>query len=485
MEKQYKFHKLCKCCGLPFDTNSPQKLFCDREHYLPCPVCGKPVLKKDRDFTRKPTCCSVECSVKANQMHLPIKKCEICGKPFKAHSGVATICEREHHAPCVICGKDIIITKRMWHDKIDTCSRKCALEKLRRFYQEKYGVDHPMQSSEVQKRHRAAMKEKYGVEHALQSEKFLNAAYETNLKKFGTKYACLRPECHDVSPMPIISSNNKIFGKLLTNVGLTIEFEKVVNSRAFDIYVKDNNTLVEIDPTWDHNSYTSLWGSPPISTDYHLKKTQAAESGGYRCIHIFEWDAKEKVLDLFRPKQPVGARNCKLSYLSVEECNKFLITYHLQGRLYKQTYRIGLTYRGELIQVMTFGAPRYDKSYDAELLRLCTKSGIAVIGGAEKLFKQALKDNPEWKSVISYCDRAKFSGEVYTRMGMELKRKTPPQAIWSKGTDKITSTLLRQRGADQLIKTHYGKGTKNEDIMLQEGWLPVYDCGQLVYEYKR
>lgn len=36
-----KYKKICKCCGKLFETNSPQKLFCDRDHYLPCPICGK------------------------------------------------------------------------------------------------------------------------------------------------------------------------------------------------------------------------------------------------------------------------------------------------------------------------------------------------------------------------------------------------------------------------------------------------------------
>ena len=478
-----KFSKICKCCGLPFETNSPQKLFCDRPHYLPCPVCGKPVLKKDRDFTRKPVCCSVECTVKKNKMNLPTKRCEICGKEFKPNSGVATICDRKHYRKCTICGKNMTITKRMWHDKIDTCSRSCAKEKMKRFYQEKYGVDHPMQNSEVQQHHRAAMKSKYGVEHALQCKEIMEATYQTNLEKFGTKYACLRPECHSLSPVPIISNLNKKFGQLLTNLGLTISYEKLVGSRAFDIFIEDNNTLVEIDPTYTHNSYYNHWNSP-LKPDYHKLKTDIAATNGFRCIHVFEWDAKEKVLDIVKPKIKVGARKCIIAEITKNECNEFLNNYHIQRTVNNQIYRLGLFYNSELIQVMTFGPPRYDKRYDIELLRLCTKSGLSVVGGAEKLFKHALENNPTWTSIISYCDLAKFTGEVYTRLNMKLKRTTPPQAIWSKGTEKVTSMLLRQRGYDQLFKTNYGKGTSNEQLMLENGWLPVYDCGQAVYEYK-
>ena len=67
---------------------------------------------------------------------------------------------------------------------------------------------------------------------------------------------------------------------------------------------------------------------------------------------------------------------------------------------------------------------------------------------------------------------------------MTLVRTTPPQEIWSKGKNKITANLLRQRGYDQLFRTNFGKGASNDELMIEHGWLPVYDCGQLVYEFR-
>ena len=45
----------------------------------------------------------------------------------------------------------------------------------------------------------------------------------------------------------------------------------------------------------------------------------------------------------------------------------------------------------ELIEVMTFGKPRYNKKYEWELLRLCTKFGYIVSGGANKLIKYFIR----------------------------------------------------------------------------------------------
>lgn len=475
--------KICQACGLPFQTNSSQKLFCNRGHSTPCPACGQRVFKWDNDFTRKPVYCCKECYETSRRANLPIRKCIVCGDEFRATSGVALICNKEHHSSCIICGKDMIITKKMWHDKIDTCSKECNKEKLRRFYQEKYGVDHPMQSSIVQSHHRAAMKAKYGVEHALQDPNILQSTFQTNLERFGTKFACNREECKSKTD----NGNSKIndrFATMITNLGLNVEREKQLDSRLFDIYLPEQKTLIEIDPTYTHNSVANHWNQP-VDKNYQQMKSQIASENGLRCIHVFDWDSTEKILDLIRPKSKLGARKCIVKEVSVSEANQFLTKYHLQGSLYKQTYRIGLYYQNELVQLMTFGPPRYDKKFSCELLRLCTKRGFYIQGGAVKLFNYATNQNKEWTSIISYCDSAKFTGHAYIKMNMKLVRTTPPQAVWSKGSEKVTSMLLRQRGYDQLFKTNYGKGTSNEQLMLDNGWLPVYDCGQKVFEWRR
>lgn len=45
----------------------------------------------------------------------------------------------------------------------------------------------------------------------------------------------------------------------------------------------------------------------------------------------------------------------------------------------------------------------------------------------------------------------------------------------------ITDNLLRQRGFDQLHGTNYGKGTSNEELMLEHDYVEVYDAGQSTY----
>lgn len=476
--------KICKHCGKPFITNNPQKMYCNRQHYRPCPICGKLVAMIDNDFSRAPKCCSSTCSHELRKRKIKKRKCIFCGKEFQPKSGVALVCDDKHFRKCEICGKEFELSI---HNKdVTTCSHECTNEKLRRRSQERYGTDHPMQSAEVQHNFHQAMINKYGVAHALQKPEFSGkqqeTAYQTNMERNGVPYACLLPQCMNAQGKIISNNNRTIADRLHKTTGYRYTFEHRIEDSSYDICVQDIRCLIEVDPSYTHSSIENHWGTKRNKM-YHVNKTQKANKAGYRCIHIFDWDDIHTILASLQPKQKIYARNCKVVDISLKDAQKFLSRYHLQGTCRGQFILVGLMYQDELVEIMTFGKSRYNKNYDWELLRLCTLPQYQVIGGASKLFKYAVYKY-QLHNIISYCDLAKFTGEVYEKIGMKRVRVTPPQEVWSKGSEKITANLLRQRGFDQLFHTNFGKGTSNEELMLQHGWLPVYDCGQAVYEYK-
>ena len=140
-------------------------------------------------------------------------------------------------------------------------------------------------------------------------------------------------------------------------------------------------------------------------------------------------DDKDKIVWQLYSKQKLYARKLQLKEVNIKDTNEFLDAYHLQNSCYGNTVNLGLYQDEELIQVMTFGKPRYNSHYQWELLRLCTKSEYYVVGGAEKLFKHFIRDyNPE--SIISYCDMSKFTGDVYLRLGFKQTTKPQPREHW-------------------------------------------------------
>lgn len=321
---------------------------------------------------------------------------------------------------------------------------------------------------------------KYGVDNPSHSKELMDKAKETCMKKYGVPYGCLvHPK--DTLHNRISKTNIRIHDTLLEH-GITSEYEFYLDGKFYDLFLPQQNTLIEVDPTYTHNVIGNHWNKDGLPVDYHLHKTITALEHGYRCIHIFDWDDVDKIVNMLAPKKRIFARKCTVFRIWPKYSVPFLNEFHLQGSCRGQFLHLGLVLDDILYMVMTFGKSRYDTSHDVELLRLCTRAGYTVVGGASRLFKYATL-NYGLENIISYCDRSKFSGTVYEEIGMRHIRDTPPQEVWSKEDKKITANLLRQRGFDQLFNTNYGKGTSNEQLMLENGWLPVYDCGQSVFEY--
>ena len=375
---------------------------------------------------------------------------------------------------------------------------------------EKYGVDNPFKSSEVHKLARQRMKEKYGVEYGYKSKIIRNKINKSIKEKYGvdnimhsSKYqrkvkqtmfdkykvtsGFLTPNAIKSHKQGTISKINKKCAEELKQItDKQIKLEKPIFKYIYDIQLGEN-ILIDINPTISHNVYISypyllkvVKDNIPVSKEYHLDRLKIAIENGYDLISVFDWDDWNKIKYLLQDKKPLYARKLEVKEVDKKECNEFLNNYHLQNTCNGQEIRLGLYKDNELIEIMTFGKPRYNKNYEWELLRLCTKPEYKVVGGSEKLFKHFIElVNPQ--SVISYCDNSKFSGEVYTRLGFTQKGKPSPSLHWSKGSEHITDNLLRQRGFDQLFNTNYGKGTSNEELMIEHGWLPIYDCGQMTF----
>ena len=345
----------------------------------------------------------------------------------------------------------------------------------------KYGKEYPSQSNIVKEKTIKTCKEKYGSNYFLGTEACLMKTEQTCMEKYNVPYNCMRPEARNHKT---ISNINKQWKELLD----VSEIEFVIDKYSYDL--KKDTTLIEINPTITHNSTFCIFNREPLDKNYHYNKSKVAMDNNYFCFHIWDWDDKTKIINHFKDKQKLYARKCVVKEVNVQDCNDFLNTYHFQNTCKGQNIRLGLYYNDALVQLMTFGKPRYNKNYEYELLRLCTNASYIVIGGSEKLFKYFLATTlPE--SVISYCDNAKFSGNVYKKLSFELEFYNKPSKHWYNIKTKrhITDNLLRWRGFSQLHgDNEYALGNKGDDntkLMIDNGYVEIYDCGQSTYIWKQ
>ena len=482
--------RICKNCGKSFivhrDMNNyySEDIYCSYDCMIEslhkqsennekpsiCKYCGKEFYQDRIERTHKDgfkyfektnkRYCSEECYKKACQYSYNYKAervCSCCGKKFIAEQYTE---------------KDEIVKREPrllgLYKKGNTCSYECYRKLVGKEYKKtclsKYGVTSCAKLDSSKKKTIKTCMERYGVAYGL----FTKQALEAN--KLGNK-----------------SKINENFAILLEKLNIKYNQEFAIQNYLYDFYLPESNVLIELNPSFTHTTIdtTAFKGK---DKNYHLDKTNVAVNAGYRCINVWDWDDVFKIIISCKPKQKLYARKLILREVTKQQANEFLDEYHIQNSCYGNHINLGLYDNEQLVQIMTFGKPRYNKNYQYELLRLCSHSDYIIVGGAEKLFKHFTNNyNPE--SIISYCDVSKFSGDVYSKLGFDLLRQSAPQKIWNKKNSKeyITDNLLRQRGFDQLVGSRlnppqlYGKGTDNEKLMIRYGWLPIYDCGQKVF----
>lgn len=316
---------------------------------------------------------------------------------------------------------------------------------------------------------------RYGVDNVSQCQEVKTKISETCKQRYGVAWFCMSEECRKHSTNNSLPNN--LFAKLLDKNN--IAYQREFSSGKYSYDFKIGNTLVEINPTPTHNAdWTPYNSEKGIDPYYHKNKTDFAIENGYRCIHVWDWDNPEKIINILKQRYRVFARQCNIKEITKQEAESFIISNHLQGYA-RDSVRFGLYYDNLLVSCMTFGKPRYNKNYEYELVRYC--STYQVVGGAEKLFKYFVKNkNP--KSIISYCDNSKFQGDVYYKLHFKKHSQCVSKHWYNVKTNKhITDNLLRQRGFDQLFGTTYGKGTDNETLMREHGFVPIFDAGQTTF----
>ena len=341
---------------------------------------------------------------------------------------------------------------------------------------ERYG-GHGWGSKQLYETFLDTMEQKYGARHWIGSPELVAKVNAKCQATYGVDWPCLYPEVRNAFSND--SGPNRLFAELLDKNNIKYQREFGLGTYSFDF--KIGNTLVEIDPAPTHNSTWNPFGGEPFTSKYHHNKSKFAESKGYRCIHVWDWDNIDLIITQLNNRPRVYARNCEVKQIDNKLSNEFLIQHHLQGKVTAEVC-FGLFYKDELVSVMTFGKPRYNKNYEWELLRYA--SSYEVVGGAEKLFKFFVNNNKP-QSVISYCDKSKFTGAVYPRLGFKHVATNISKHWYNMSTEQhITDNLLRQRGFDQLFGTNFGKGTSNEQLMLDHKFIEIYDAGQATYVWK-
>lgn len=171
--------------------------------------------------------------------------------------------------------------------------------------------------------------------------------------------------------------------------------------------------------------------------------------------------------------------NCDVAEITDKKVVKsFLEENHEQKyAFYRKAY--GLYYKDELVQLMSFGKPRFNKNYEWELIRDCTKRGYQVHGGVSKLWKFFVENN-DVNSCICYSyphdENHLYTNKYVDYCGFVNIKKSKPidkvyfEGEWQGKTKRIDKSILEKHGVDRLLKGKFGQDRTNEKILFDLGF---------------
>ena len=281
-----------------------------------------------------------------------------------------------------------------------------------------------------------------------------------------------------------------------SNINIIQNDRNIIKPLELDIIFPEYNTAIEYDGILWHSYGTGYPNNfSALNKKYHLNKTNLVEEKGYQLFHIFEneWlnPIKKKIwqsiiqckLNMIPKDNVIFARKCHIRKISSNDAKIFLEYNHMQGSRHAKV-NLGLFYQDKLISLMTFGASAFNKKYEYELIRFCSKINHRVIGGASKLLKYFERNyNP--KSIVTYANRRWSQGGLYRALDFTFLHNSEPNYFYVKHNTIYSRNLFQKHMLKDKLELFDENLTELQN-MINNGYRIIYDCGNKVYskEYK-
>lgn len=397
-------------------------------------------------------------------------------------------------------------------------------KQIEQTFLKKYGTKNPMQNTDIKLKVQKTNLEKYNTtsnfnQNIINFDKWVNVKFwkdnfisqnkNLNFREVMKFFNCSQPAAHNQIKKLNIDyiklggrsiyeteiSNHLI--SIKPNINILQNTRTVIQNKELDIYLPEYNIAIEFNGLYWH-SYMNKEGAThenQINKLYnkkrHLEKTEACHKLGIKLLHIFEneWETKQQIWrSVIRNQlglsEKIYARKCIIKIVNKQEAREFIANNHLQGSETRSTYYYGLYYQDELVSVMSFGKPLYNKNYDYELVRFCNKLNCNVVGGASRLLKAFRNEYPG--SIISYANRRWSDGNLYRTLGFtELGASEPAAWYWNpKNPNILINRLHLQKHKLETTLEKYDHNLTADQNIFNNKYRVIYDSGNLCFSLK-
>ena len=164
----------------------------------------------------------------------------------------------------------------------------------------------------------------------------------------------------------------------------------------------------------------------------------------------------------------INADDCMVYKLNKDVADQWLDTNYILKAPRGNVLSLGLVKDDVIYAIMTFKKPK-NPEYLVELSRLAMLPGYNVINGYDKLSKYA--SDFGLYNIVAYVRTSFDDVKYYEDMGMKYVRSIQPTKWWTRNNEFMSDASRRQYEYTQ-------------EMLLYDGWFPVYDCGQKVYVFE-
>jgi len=267
-------------------------------------------------------------------------------------------------------------------------------------------------------------------------------------------------------------------------LNLQVEHEKRIGKMKFDAVYE--NIAFEFNGLYWHSQAPQPGNRKPRDPFYHQRKMLLAKEHGYRLVQLWDFNGadNERIVQNLISQKKIYARNCVVKEISKTVSSQFLNMHHRDKNAKGCFYSVGLYHGDDLIGVATFSKPRYDKSFDSELLRLCFAHGVCVVGGVSKLISH-FRSKFSHMSLMTYSSADWGWGEGYTRSGAEFNGITKPGYFYfdQKTNTKLHRIACCKKNFKKTTGIDWDNNLTEEENCEKLKLYRVYDCGNWKFSW--
>lgn len=214
---------------------------------------------------------------------------------------------------------------------------------------------------------------------------------------------------------------------------------------------------------------------------YHSDKTRMASEAGYRLIHVFEdeWRDRRPIIEsmlqyrMMHTTQVIGARECEIAKVEHQHRKEFFDRCHIDGDV-RSMSAWGLFHKGVLVACLSTRRPFHKKWYDwLEVARFAVLPSYSIPGALSRLASHTLSyaQNEKKAGLMSYVDTRYGDGAGYISAGFKQHSRSGPAFWWTDFNSRFNRFTYRADPA---------RGLTEEQVASEAGVCKIWGCDQLV-----